>query len=246
MQTVETKKLNIDQSVLKILYKRYKLYLVPVLIITASVMLFVFFVIPQVQEIFVIRDQENLVKEKIITLQKNLEFVAALDDTSLDSQLQVVSGALPGEKDFIGVLNAIRNASIKSGVSVGDYVFQVGSLSQTTEKAAGNTGSFPSLSLSLELKSGEIEGAKRFLNALAKIIPICEVSDIEATEKGSKMTVAFYYRAIPPIALDYKTLMKPLSKSQESTFKEVSSWALEESLPSSFNASPSATSSGAL
>ncbi|MFH1833228.1 MAG: hypothetical protein ABH816_03670 [Candidatus Levyibacteriota bacterium] len=231
MQTVDTKRLKIDQSVLKILYIRCKPYLISVLIITASVMLFVFFVMPQIQEIFVIRAQEDLTKEKIITLQKNLEFVASLDDIDLDSQLQIVSGALPGEKDFIGVLNAIRSASVKSGVSVGDYVFQVGSLSQETEKSSGNIGSFPSLSLSLELKDGGIEGVRRFLNSLAKIIPISEVNGVDSAENRSKMTIVFYYRAIPPISVDYTALIKPLSKGQEATFKDVSSWMLEESLP---------------
>ena len=247
MQNFDRKKLSLEQSVLRILYRRYKLYVTPIAIIFVSAMLFMFFVIPQVQEIFVIKAQEDLTREKIANLQKNIEFVASLNDAVLDSQVQTVSGTLPGEKDFMGVLNAITGASVKSGVSVGDYVFQVGSLSQKSENVPEDMSSFPSLSLSLELKGGGVEGARQFLNTVAKIIPISEVNNIEAAERGSRMTMVFYYKAIPPIVVDYTIPMKPLSPKQESTLGEVSSWVLSpsNSFFDSF-ASPSAGASSSL
>lgn len=222
------------------LYWRYKDYLLPIFIIFASIILFAQFVIPQAQEMFAIRTEESAIRNNIDTLRKNLDFLSSLNDSNLNSQLQTVSSALPQEKDFVGILNAISTASFNSGVMVDDYVFQVGDLSPKL----GKGDSRPSLSILLALRGGGVNGAKNFLAQLSKTVPISETSDIQMTKGSSKVTVVFYYRPIPPIIYNYTSLMKPLDSNEKSTLEKLSTWKSAISFPS-FPSFPSASPSGA-
>src|SRR6266851_199854 len=88
-------------------------------------------IIPELSQWFSIRNEVIAARAQIATLQQNITFINTLDKNRLNSQLQTASHALPPEKNFGFMLNAISNAAVTSGVSLNDYAFQVGNITSS-------------------------------------------------------------------------------------------------------------------
>src|SRR5438270_475941 len=101
------KKFELNADTYWILYNKYKEYVVSLSIIGVCFLLVIFVIIPQIQNLSVIRQQEQEQKDKIEVIKKNERFLASLNVTDIDSKLQKVIGALPPQKDFIGILYAL-------------------------------------------------------------------------------------------------------------------------------------------
>lgn len=208
-----------DQSTIQILYSRYKEYFLPAGILFCSAALFFFAIIPQIQSFFSYRQQEKVIKEKIGVLQKNINFLSSFDDADLDSKLQTVSLALPPEKDFILVMQAISKASSVAGVGLADFSFEIGQVSGNDPSSLQKTASLqnqksparPALQITL-IVNGGLEQAKQFVKELKNTLPLSEVSQIDSTDNASTVNVAFYYKPLPPVNLDEQKALQPLSQ----------------------------------
>lgn len=217
---------NLDQNTIKILYTRYKEFLLPIIIILVCVFLFLKLIIPQIQELLLERNQASEAREKIAVLKKNLNILSKIDEGDQNLKLQVAASALPAEKDFAGILNAISTASNKAGVFAGDFTFQVGELSTKSAQ----TKVLPSLNLTLNIQSG-VSGLRRFLSELSKTLPVSEVQDVRVGSNLSTVTINFYYKPLSFKKFNYDTPLKPLSSQNSALLKKISSW---QSAASSF------------
>ncbi len=166
-------------------------------------------VIPQIQEWFLLRDQEKITNEKITVLKQNLSFLSTLDDGNNNRQLQVASTALPSEKDFTSILSAISQAAANSGISVGDFSFQVGELSATK---ASNTNSTPEIDIILVINGG-IDGTRQFLHELTNRLPLSEVTNVRVNDATTTITILFYYKPLPVLGMSDSKVIKTLSKN---------------------------------
>lgn len=211
-----------DQSTLQILYLKHRKYFLPIGVIFCSLMLFLFVIIPQIQSFFNYRDQEQIIKEKISVLEKNISFLSQFNDSDLDSKLQTISLALPLEKDFILVMQAISKAASKAGVGLGDFSFEIGQISgdltsvSSTEsnaliQTAATDTTRPAVKLTLTVNGG-LSQTKTFVSELKNSLPLSEVSQIEARDNSSTVNVAFFYKPLDRINLDEEKALQPLSQ----------------------------------
>ncbi len=213
------KKVNIESATFWFLYRKYKEYLLPVGVILACILLFLFFIAPQFQNFLDTQEQVKTESNKLAILKNNLNLLTNIDESQMDSQLQIVSGALPPNKDFAGILNGISVAANKAGVFLGDYEFQVGDIT----KPSLNIQSFPSLQLSLTINGG-LAGVTRFMAELYKTIPLSEVTNVKVTSTNSEITALFYYRPFPPLGFNDSAPIKAVSQAELSTITNLSSW----------------------
>lgn len=211
-------KINFDENTYRILYRRYKDLIWPLLIIFVCFGLFLKVIIPQAQDLLLMREEEKALNGKIIALNNNLDYLSKMDGSNLDSQFKIASSTLPFEKDFVGVLNAISFSAGKSGVKVGDFSLQVGSLSLSSQ-----LGLKPSLDVSISVNGG-IEGVKRFLKELTRVAPVSDVSAVQLAGVNSNLSLSFYYKPIPSFTLNYYTPINPLSKNEKSILEKISKW----------------------
>lgn len=198
----------IDITVITALYRKYKMYVIPAGIIFICILLILFVIIPQVENIFAMQKEEKETREKIASLKKNAAFVQNINQSEEQSQFFITLKALPVEKDYIGILDAIGIASQKAGVATGDYSFQVGSLSQKEADAGTKIG------LRLTIIGGITE-TKQFLSELKRSLPLSEVSSTNVNLQSSDMTVAFHYKPLGFSDIDFYKELKPLSKQQQ-------------------------------
>lgn len=213
------RKVNIDATTLRFLYIRYKEYLLPVGVIIACILLFVFVIIPQFQNLLDAQQQAKIESNKLAVLRNNLNLLTNLSEPQLDSQLKVVTKVMPPEKDFGGILNGISLAANKAGVSLGDYEFQVGNIN----KPALIVQAYPSLEIILTINGG-IADVGRFLEELYKTAPLCEITNIKVNSSDSQVTALFFYRPFPPIGFNDTAPIETISPQGVSTINNLSTW----------------------
>lgn len=210
---------NIDINTVKLLYKKYKEHLIYLTVIFVVIVLFFSAILPRVKDLSRLNNDRKTELEKLTILKKNLDLLSSLDDSSLDSSLLTVSSVLPSGKNFEGVLNAISNASEKSGISLSDYEFQIGDLSEPLVKTTG----FPFLTLVLSIRGSPSQVIK-FVSSLSKTAPISEVTSISQGASNASVSIVLYYKSLPPIELNDTQAVSPISQKEKEIISTLSSW----------------------
>jgi len=214
-----SKKINVDFENLTILYKHYKDFLLPFGVIVISVLVIVYVIFPQIQQYFNSQDLVKAEQQKLDALRNNYSLLTSLDDATIASDLSSLSFALPAEKDFAGIIDAISYVSAKTGVTVGNFEFSLGNLSTSN---FGGTA-YPSTKIDLNLK-GNTKNIADFTHEIIKTMPIAEVTAINISGGAGSLTILFYYKPFPSQNISDQTRITPLSVKQLSLMKEISSW----------------------
>lgn len=183
-----------DVKDLQYLYYRYKdakafTLGVIVLIFLASFVLVGKVIIPQMQNWISIRQEVAAAKERIKNLRTNQNYLVSVSDMTMNDQFTTANAALPFEKDFIGILNAVAAASIKSGVLLDDYSFQVGNLSTKSAQLSPQTA----ISVNLTV-NGNIDAVKLFMKEMRETVPLSEVVAARYVTGTASIDMIFYYK----------------------------------------------------
>jgi hypothetical protein len=214
-----SKKINVDFENLALLYKHYKEFLLPVGVILVSILVIIYVIFPQIQQYFNSQDLVKVEQQKLDTLRNNYSLLTSLNDTTIASDLSSLSFALPSQKDFAGIIDAISYVSAKTGVAVGNFEFSLGNLSAS--KFGGTV--YPSTKIDLSLK-GNAKNIADFTHEIVKTMPIAEVTAVNIAGGTGSLTILFYYKPFPPQNISDQTKIAPLSTKQISLMKEISSW----------------------
>src|SRR2546423_2999980 len=79
-------------------------------IIIICFLLLLFLVIPQIQQVFSIKNEIAATRQRTTVLQNNISYMTGLDEQALDDNLQLASSALPSDKDASAILQAISDS----------------------------------------------------------------------------------------------------------------------------------------
>jgi len=233
-------KVNVDAEALKLLYKRYKEYIVPCFVIFICVLLFFIVIISQIKDLIKVSKQRDTELKKLEVLKSNLNILSGVNSSVLDSQFDVISSALPPNKDFEGIITGISGAAQRSNVGLSDFALQVGDLSETEV----TSGEFPFLGIKLNIQSSYQQSAD-FITELFKSFPLAEITDVSLSDRSTGISVVFYYKPMPIIEIDNYEPIKTLSKNNLDLMNELSVWNSISALSMPFPASstPSGSSS---
>jgi len=227
-------KINADLKSLKFIFNKNKSYIVPIVIILVSIMLFLQFVIPQFGALLTARREAKDVSTKLETLKANLDILTNINEETLDSQLKILNLALPLDKDFIGMLNSIYLTSQKTGVSLGSFSFKIGDLAQSE-----NGDSFPVVKLSVPINSG-VTAINSFVETISKTVPLSEIYLIKVGNISSAVSLSFYYK---PLNISSYSQDVPISSISQKGLRLISQLGEFKNTSSFSNPSPVATSS---
>jgi hypothetical protein len=237
------KKINIDSTTFWFLYRKYQQFLLPAGVIGVSLLVFIFIIFPQFSTLLDNQRQAKLESAKLAVLKGNLNLLTTLNETETDSQLQTVSRAFPSEKAFGGILTAISAAANKTGVSLGDFQFQVGNITNPTIVGTA----IPNLEIVLTV-NGDITSVLKFVNELYKSVPLSEVTSIKIHNPTTEVTADFYYRPFPSLIVNEATPIQPVSPDGLTIINNISSWGYaQDTVPlyqTPSSASPSASTTG--
>lgn len=212
------RKVNTRANLTRYLYDNYKEFFLPFGIFVVSLLIFINFTLPQIKNLLDLDAKIKLQNEKLQVMKDNLNKLSAMDSSTLESQRTISSRALPSDKDFAGVLNAVSQAALKSQVILGDYGFEVGDI-----KKIESDVKYPGFKLTLDLVGGPQE-MQRFMEELYKTVPISEVIAVKSSPDSSQVTAIFYYKAEPPVKIRNDVPVKMISKEGSIMLSEISTW----------------------
>ncbi len=188
-----------------------------------SVIIFFQFVIPQFGAFLKAQKEAKTASLRLTTLKGNLSILTNVNEEALDSQLKVLSSALPLNKDFIGILNAIYSTAQKTGVDLGSFSFKIGDLSKPE-----NNDNFPVIRMTVPINSS-IAAINSFVEAISKTAPLSEVYFIRVGNASSSIGLSFYYKPLGESNYAQDAPISPVSQkgltivSQLSEFNNISS-----------------------
>lgn len=209
-------------------YRDSQYYMFAIIGLIAVICIYLTFgiIIPELTNWFSIRDEVNTTQAQIAVLQQNISFINSLNKNTLNDQLQAVSDALPPEKNFGLMLQAISIAAQTSGVSVGDYSFQVGNVGSKAAKgapvASGPNG-VSSVPLTVVV-TGSLDGIIRFVKSLETTLPLSEVTRVNGSGQTVSITLQFYNGAFPAVKYAADTQLSPLSSVKVHQIQQLSQW----------------------
>lgn len=212
-----------DQNEVMRVLMHYKKFYISLAIIAICIGLFMFVIIPQFQQYGQQKDEIAEVQNRINILTNNNAFLSRLNQEEQTQQLNTVLSALPADKDYAGILSAVKSASAKAGVGLGDFTFQVGELSQKSII----TKNLPTLQLILNV-IGSPADVGRFLQELSQSIPLSNVAELKIGSDASRVVVEFYYKPIPQLQVNYAQPINPPSAQNKKTLENLSQWRVNQ------------------
>lgn len=238
-----SRKVFFGQNDIRYFYNRYKdskYYSASVffLVIAACSILLVIVIIPQFNNYLSIRQEVAAKQDQIRIMNENIAFINRMDKSTITSQLKSATQALPAEKDFAGILNAIADASIRSGVSVSDFSFSVGDISSRSaintsnpvpvgNSSPGSVASLgniaPSVNLMLTI-DGNIDSVKLFIKEISEKLPLSDVTTIDNKDNKTTVSIEFYYKPYPEIAFKEDSPMQPISPEKVKLIERIALW----------------------
>lgn len=209
-------KVHIDAEIIKLLFFRYKDFVLSLGIAIISWLLFFQFVVPQIQNFLSVKDAIQANEQTLAVLSSNYNTIAAIDDTNMQQLTQTANAALPSSKDFAGILNTISFSAAASGVVVNDYSFAIGDLNSTT--AQTQSDQLVSIALTLKGDTGQI---KAFLLSLAQQMPLSEVTSVTLNGQSAGVTVNFFFSSLPKISFIDTNPLPPLTPAEKTLLQNL-------------------------
>lgn len=230
-------KINADLKSLKFILNKNKAYILPVVVILVSIMLFFQFVISQFGALLAAREEALITSLRIEALKANLDVLTNINEKTLDLQLKTLSLALPLSKDFFGILNSIYSTAQKTGVDLGSFSFKIGDISK-----AESGDNFPVVKLSAPINSG-VAAINNFVETISKTVPLAEVYSVKVNNISSTVSLSFYYRPLSVSNYSQDVRIFPISQKGIALVSQLGKF---ENAPSFLESSkPIATSSAA-
>lgn len=223
-----SKELFINSKDIRLLYLRYKdssyytIFLISLVLLVCFILFFQL-ALPQLQNWFSIRNEVIATRDRIAVINQNMNFINGLDKTVLDEQVTIATSALPFEKDFGGILNALTDASVKAGVSLDDYSFQLGNIASVSAQKGKKVNTFSSVQVTVAI-GGDISNVSTFLKEVNTKLPLSEVTSVNGDSSTTTVKLQFYQKSFPKIVFTDDKPLEPLSAEQEDQLSEFESW----------------------
>lgn len=213
------KKVSLESISIRLLYYQYKEYLVFIGIIVASFLLILFFVIPQVQEFFSIRAEEERYKEKNEVLKNNIILINNLNDSTLDVQFQTATLAISTQKDYVGVMNSLSVGAEKSAVTLGDFTLEIGDLSTGSAKITQS----PTLTIDISV-NGNVNSIHAFMKALSDQLPLVKITTLQINGDSAILHMEFPYKPYSAGTIDTTRRLTPFSTQEQELLNKIQLW----------------------
>lgn len=206
---------------LLLLYYRYRgtaYYTVGIsgIVMFVSFLLVIFVIIPQINHVLSVQREIESAEKNISVMEENQRYIASVGRSQEEEQTEVVLSALPLNRDYAGVYNAIVKASQESGVGLSDFQYQVGA-----SEGAGEGNSVSGMRVGLSLTGGP-QSVQSFMKSLQDTLPLSEVRLVSGDDSLANVEVYFFHGGEQIIQIDPKSPLSPLSSEKSQLLKELS------------------------
>jgi len=195
---------------------KYKKYL-PTLLFILGVVLLLITIFSQGPRLFsLLSEYEDLARQ---TDEKRLKLnsVRQISGQQIEDQLDLVSTALPSEKNATLIYSGITSVAAKHAVEVKNFSIDVGDVFISND--TGDT-SVQELVVQLDVVSPSYINTRLFITDLYRSLPISEIENVRLVEGEGQMSLIFFYKreeATPQVS-------SAISATQQDILDEISTW----------------------
>ena len=235
------------QNSLRFTYYRYKdspyySFIILFVVICVCFILIFNIIIPQVYNWFSIRDEVIATQERMNIHRRNLDFISLqINKTTLENNRQLTLRALPVDKDFGDIINAVAISAVKAGVSVDDFNFSPGQISKAEVNPVKNGLILSSIKVTLSLTGGVKETGK-FIAEINKMLPVNEVENIDISNNKSTISLVFFSKTYKASVIREDEPIKAISANNGRLLGTLSEWNSNMNALSAGNQLPQASS----
>ena len=199
-----------DMQELNFIYKKHKNPLVPAVLFLAAFFVIFRIILPQWSDIKNVNEEISRKNKSVEALASTLSVLLLTPDEVVNKNYELVTTALPIEKDIILIFNELNTASQKASVKLGGFSLKVGGVySKQKLPVAGKTISGITYLNILVKASGETEKLKDFASVMHKSIPLIEIKTIDISRKDAQYDSNFFFN---PVALRSTKTNLPLTQ----------------------------------
>lgn len=192
--------------------------------VLVCVLLIFNFIIPQLTTWFSIRDEVVATQARIAVLQENINYMNTLDKRTMNAQLETATTALPPEKDFGIMLNVLTEASLKSGVALNDFTFQVGNVDSDKDQIIDPRHKDLSNIKMTVVVTGPVTSVRTFIRTLEESIPLSEVVDLDGSGQTISISMQFYQKNLPEVDIKPEDPIIALSPDKTALLEKIAAW----------------------
>lgn len=184
-------------------YRKNKSIVLPVIFVLVSLFAIFRILIPLVDDIL---KTQKAISEKMQTLAAKKESIRVLNsisDDSISSDFELVTTALPLQKNFVLIFDELNRIADSTNVELGGFSVNIGGIYSTggievpAEESVPKIEGVPYLNTLITV-SGPNQNLKNFAEKMYKSIPLIEINKIDIAKNDAKYDVNFFYK---PVAL---------------------------------------------
>jgi len=242
---LNTKNAKSFSVIFPIILKKWKLFIISLTAIIASLILFFVIIIPRFQKNAILKKDVDYKKTILLKLQAKLNELEGIDEYSLKEKVDFSLTALPKSKDVLKTASELKGLAWKGQVFLETLEVNPGSIATESSIPTQNPG-LSAVSFKLVV-IGEKEKIVSFINNLELSLPLINVKSFKITnfEQFSKvqLTVETYFAAPPRELGKIEAPLAKLTKKEEEVYEDFKKMEVydEKSLPTeSIVATPSA------
>lgn len=210
---------------------------VPIVVLAIAVILFMVFILPNILSFPSKKGDRDVEVDKLSQIKTAEHILQSTNTTQLNSEVDLVSQALPSDKNFELVLGAIKEAAAKSNTQVIGYQYADSGTPQLN-----SSSSLPSLLFTISVAGG-VDQAANFANELYNIYPVSGLKSISMINGISEITTAFYYKPFTSVNATDVALARDKTTSEKKAMQTISQWNQQVDSSSTDESAQTATQS---
>lgn len=212
---------------LKLIYKKRKHQLLPLFFFLGSFFVIFRIILPQLTDI---SDAQSLIDQKKSAIEaksESLRVLNSMSDSDVDANYDLVSTALPLQKDVVLIFTELSDASSKAGVSLGGFNVKVGGIYEAkgkSDKAQSNVSGLPFLNIIINV-TGPSQNLKDFSEILNQSLPLVGINSVNIGKNDARFDVNFYYKPVvtKPLKSD-TTALSELTSIEKKELEKLQAW----------------------
>lgn len=205
---------------------RYSFYFpiaMPIFISVIGAFVFILFILPQITNWFSVQEEVDATQARINMMRQNSRKLESLNRLDVDRDFVVVTEALPSEKNFMGILNAINQAALNSNVSLSDYEFSLGTVSSIKKNKEVSIVSTPiNINISID---GNVDDVNNFMFEIEKKLPIAEIKTINFSNNSGEILLVFYVKPQSNLDINYSDPIESYTQDERSVIQNIYQWS---------------------
>lgn len=203
-------------------YNKYKIYVLPIGIICASIFALFQVLLPQILSL---SESQRDMGERQLRVQKlkdSVTTIKSLSDETLDKNLDVATGALPTNKDILRIYSGLSSAAERAKVSVDRFAFGGINVYQNPQDKALDV---QNILVTVTVK-GDRDSLEGYINQLYKTFPLIEVrsANFLIKEEQLDLQIAFYFKPYNTEIIAGTYEIRAFTPSELDVLKTVESW----------------------